>query len=63
MTEQEKAELKAKMDAAADQARPQLMALVAKYPDAMLEFAQFWKANYVGAGHNRLGRMLVAIAK
>ena len=62
LTDENKAIL-AKMDAAADEARKELLALVASDPEATKKVAGWWAKNYLGAGHKRLGRMLASLGK
>jgi hypothetical protein len=51
-----------KMDEAADVARKNLEALVAQHPDASQALGQWWKDNFLKAGHKRLGRMIAELA-
>jgi hypothetical protein len=59
-TEQEKSEMAAKMDESAKIAEEAFMQLEETTRKAL---ATFWATHYAGAGHKRLGRMLVAYSK
>jgi hypothetical protein len=49
------------MDKAAVNATHELLELVPE--ECIMKVAQWWRRNYLLAGHKRLGRILVAIAK
>ncbi len=58
MVKKTKEVISAEMDAAAEVAKKDL----GNYPgEAFVTVARWWKANYMGAGHKRLGRILASI--
>ena len=49
----------AEMDSAAEVAGEELVALLLGNEAAVLAVAEWWRKHYLGAGHKRLGRLLV----
>ena len=60
MTAEQQAILE-KMDKAADQARAELVELVAKFPDAAEAFGEWAAKHKPTAGYKRIGQLIVAL--